>query len=138
MPTFRGQGGAPVVQFDPTVEVSPFSLFRLLKAGSPPSLIDVRMDAQEEAGVEVQADLRSLRGAESMPDEAWTPAEPDTEVVLFDDNGTRAVDVARRLQRDGFPRARALFGGLDLYEFSLDPEIVGSDTFLIRGSGEGS
>jgi len=123
VPTFRGQGDAPVVQFDPTVEVSPFALFRRIKAGSSPRLVDVR--SGQKSGL-------SLLGAESTMDDDWTPAETDEEVVLFDDNGTRAVDVARRLQRGGYPRVRALFGGLDLYEFSLDPEIVESDTFLVR------
>ena len=121
MPTFRGQGDAPVVQFDPTVEVSPFALFRRLKAGSPPELVDVR---------EGVTDGRSLRGAVTV-DSAWKPAAADSEAVLFDDNGTRAVDRARSLQAAGFPRVRALFGGLDLYEFSLDPQVVGAKTFLV-------
>lgn len=131
MPTFRGQGDAPVVQFDPTVEVSPFSIFRRLKAGTPTRLIDVR--AQDQAAVTG----RSLAGAERMPSDGWTPDATDSEIVVFDDNGTRAVDVARRLQGAGYARVRALFGGLDLYEFSLDPEIVGSETFLTRRSPDG-
>ena len=72
-----------------------------------------------------------------MPSDGWTPDATDSEIVVFDDNGTRAVDVARRLQGAGYARVRALFGGLDLYEFSLDPEIVGSDTFLRRSSPDG-
>jgi len=127
MPTFRGQGDAPVVQFDPTVEVSPFMVFRRLKAGKAPRLVDVRPGPPDDP-----TDGRSLAGAERMPDESWTPTEMDEEVVLFDANGTRAVDVVRRLQQNGYPRVRALFGGLDLYEFSLDPEIVGTGTFLTR------
>ena len=39
---------------------------------------------------------------------------------------------ARRLQAQGYPRVKALFGGLELYEFSLDPEVVGSETYLRR------
>jgi len=53
-------------------------------------------------------------------------------VVLFDDDGTTAVDGARHMQGAGWPRVKALFGGLDLYEFSLDPEVVGEETFLLR------
>jgi len=34
------------------------------------------------------------------------------------------------LQARGCARVRALFGGLDLYRFALDPEIVGAETFL--------
>jgi hypothetical protein len=36
------------------------------------------------------------------------------------------------MQAAGYPRVKALFGGLDLYEFSLDPEVLGQDTFLLR------
>ena len=32
----------------------------------------------------------------------------------------------------GYERVKMLFGGLELYEFSLDPEVVGSETFLER------
>jgi hypothetical protein len=122
MPTYRGENDAPVVQFDVGVEVSPFTLFRRLRAGSAPRLIDVRTGVGE----------RTLRGAERPADVDWEPAAVDEQVVLFDDGGTRAVDLARRLQARGFSGVKALFGGLDLYEFSLDPDVVGDDTFLER------
>jgi len=126
MPTFRGSGDAPVVQFDPTVELSPFALFRRLKDGEGPRLVDVRPGSGESPA-------RSLQGAETDFHSNWVPAADDEQVVFFDDNGTLAVDLARQLQAAGFPLVKALFGGLDLYEFSLDPEIVGSETFLSRG-----
>jgi rhodanese-related sulfurtransferase len=123
MPTYRSADDAPVVQFDAAVEISPFTLFRRLRDGAAPRLIDVRADA---AG-------RTLRGAERLPAGDWTPRPDDEEIVLFDDGGTRAVDLARRLQGAGYGGVKALFGGLDLYEFALDPEIVGDETFLERG-----
>ncbi len=126
MPTFRGTGDTPVVQFDPVLEISPFALFRRLQAGSAPRLLDVRFELEESSGT------LSLAGAERPPDPGWTPAEPDEEVVLFDDHGNSAVELARQLQAAGFTRVKALFGGLDLYEFSLDPEIVGHETFLVK------
>jgi len=52
-------------------------------------------------------------------------------VVLFDDDGTTAVQLAAELIEAGHPRVRALFGGLELYEFSLDPQVVGAETYLI-------
>jgi rhodanese-related sulfurtransferase len=122
MPTYRNRDDAPVVQFDVGVEISPFTLFRRLRAGTAPRLIDVRADPAS----------RTLRGAERLPAGSWTPAAEGEEVVLFDDGGSRAVDLARSLQQAGYPGVKALFGGLDLYEFSLDPEVVGADTFLDR------
>lgn len=119
MPTRRLPDETPVVEFDPQLEISPFALFRRLKDGRSPRLVDVRRAPGEFR----------LRGAQWAPGEAWRP-EDDADVVLFDDDGERAVAWARRLQEQGFENVRALFGGLDLYEFALDPEVVGAETFL--------
>jgi hypothetical protein len=124
MPTHFLDGETPLVQFDPRLEVSPFALFRRLKEGAAPLLIDVRENPGE----------LSLEGAIPLPGGDWTPP-PDSDAVLFDDDGARAVELARRLQAAGAERVRALFGGLELYEFSLDPSVVGAETFLIRRAG---
>ena len=120
MPTSLRDDNKPVVSFDPRVEISPFTLFRDLRAGRGPLLIDVR---EEPFG-------KTLRGAMPMPAPDWRPLEGQT-VVLFDDDGSKSVLLAAELQAEGFAHVRALFGGLELYDFSLDPEIVESDTFLI-------
>lgn len=44
----------------------------------------------------------------------------------------RLLLLARHGQSAGWPRVEALFGGLELYEFSLDPEVVGQETYLVR------
>lgn len=113
--------GTPVVQFDPQLEVSPFALFRRLREGQAPLLVDVR----PEPG------LLGLAGAIPYPGPEWAPPA-DRDVVLFDDDGALAVDGARHMQAAGFPRVKALFGGLDLWEFSLDPQVVGEETYLVR------
>jgi hypothetical protein len=53
-------------------------------------------------------------------------------VVPLNADGATAVDGARRMQAAGWPRVKALFGGLEFYEFSLDPDIVSEETFLLR------
>lgn len=111
----------PVVQFDPALEASPFEVFRRLQEGRPPVLVDVR---PEPGAV-------TLVGVLPCPGPAWSPPA-DVDVVLFDDDGTLALEAARRFQAAGRPRVRALFGGLDLYDFALDPEVVGAETFLVR------
>src|ERR1700688_2972001 len=121
MPTRHTTKGTPVVQFDPQLEVPPYTVFRRLKEGDPPLLIDVR-----PAGGQL-----ALMGARALPGPEWTPP-PELDVVLVDDDGATAVEVARRLQAAGFPRVRALVGGLPLYEVSLDPRVVGWETSLIR------
>lgn len=122
MPTRFLADSTPVVQFDPQLEVSPFTLFRRMKEGRPPRLVDVR----PEPGA------LTLAGAIPYPGPEWSPpAEED--VVLFDDDGSSAIAGARHMQAAGWPRVKALFGGLELYEFSLDPEVVGEETYLLRG-----
>ena len=121
MPTHFREDSTPVVQFDPQLEVSPFALFRRMKEGRPPLLVDVRP----------QPGALSLAGAISYPGPEWSPPA-DEDVVLFDDDGVLAIDGARHMQAAGWPRVKALFGGLELYEFSLDPAVVGEETFLVR------
>jgi hypothetical protein len=121
MPTRYLEDSTPVVQFDPQIEVSPFALFRRMKDGEAPLLVDVRPAPGR----------LSLQGSIPYPGPEWSPPR-DREVVLIDDNGALAVDGARHMQAAGWPNVKALFGGLELYEFSLDPEVVGTETFLVR------
>lgn len=121
MPTRYLDDETPVVQFDPQLEVSPFILFRRLKESQAPLLIDVRPEPGR----------LTIQGAIPYPGPDWSPPA-DQDVVLFDDDGATAIDGARHMQAAGYPRVKALFGGLDLYEFSLDPEVVGQDTFLVK------
>ena len=109
------------MQFDPRLEISPFTVFRWLREGTRPLLlVDVR---PAPAG-------RTLREALPWPGESWEPPG-DRDVVLFDDDESLAAPQARRLQEAGFERVRALFGGLELYEFSLPAEVVGEENFLV-------
>ncbi|HEX7182181.1 MAG TPA: hypothetical protein VF756_10085 [Thermoanaerobaculia bacterium] len=121
MPTRYLDDATPIVQFDPQLEVSPFALFRQMKEGRAPLLIDVR----PEPGP------LTLQGAIPYPGPDWSPPK-DEDVVLFDDDSSIAIEGARHMQTSGWPRVKALFGGLELYEFSLDPEVVGEETFLVR------
>lgn len=121
MPTRYLDDATPVVQFDPQLEVSPFALFRRLKEGDPPLLVDVRPAPGR----------LSLEETIPYPGPDWSPPR-DRDVVLIDDDGSAAIEGARHMQAAGWPNVKALFGGLELYEFSLDPEVVGEKTFLIR------
>ena len=119
MPSYLRPDDKPVIQFDPRLEISPFALFRRLREKRAPRLVDLRTD---RGGW-------TLRDAEPG-DEEWRPESPEQEVVLFDEDGDQAVARADLLQREGFARVKALFGGLQLYRFSLDPRVVGEETFL--------
>ena len=119
MPTYLRPDDKPVVQFDPLREISPFTLFRRMKDGRFPELVDVRANPRR----------KTLKGARGYAGETWEP-DPGAEVVLFDQDGREAEPIVRRLQAEGHEGVKMLFGGLDLYEFSLDPEVVGEETFL--------
>lgn len=121
MPTHRRDSETPIVYFDPAVEISPFTVFRRLREGLPIRLFDVRANRGRW----------TLSGAEALP-ELLEVADPPELMVLFDDDGSSAVDRARELQAAGHPHAKALFGGLELYAFSLDPEVVGAETYLVE------
>lgn len=121
MPLHFRSDDKPVVEFDPRVELSPFALFRRLREGQDLLLVDVRSQPLEW----------TLVGAMPLSGPDWTPPE-GRDVLLFDDDGTEAVPLVQTLQAQGHATIRALFGGLRLYEFSLDPEVVGEETFLRR------
>ena len=123
MPTYKRDDGKPIVQFDAHLELSPFELLRRLRSDLPPLLVDGRKSRPSD---------RTLTGALSYPGSDWTPDDPEQTVVVFDDRGIEGLDLVRKLQAKGYARVRLLFGGLDLYEFSLDPAIIGQETFLVR------
>ena len=124
MPAHFRDGEAPVIRFDPQLEISPFALFRRLQEGDPPLLLDVRPAAGE----------LSLAGAIPWGGPGWAPPA-GRDVVLFDDDGGAAAAAAAGLQAAGHRRVRALFGGLELYDFALDPAVVGAEVFLVRRGG---
>jgi hypothetical protein len=119
MPLHYRSDHKPIVEFDPRLEISPFTLFRRLQNGDDLLLVDVRSDPSGW----------TLRGAIRPEDAEWQPPA-DQAVLLFDDDGTTSVALTQRLQSRGHEQVRALFGGLQLYEFSLDPDVVGQETFL--------
>lgn len=109
------------VPFDPEVEISPFALFRRLREGDRPLLVDLRQDRGQIG----------FAGALPDPGPDWIPPT-GRDAVLFDQQGSSAADRARRLRAAGAPAVWALFGGIDLYRFALDPVVVGEETFLVR------
>lgn len=125
MPLHYRSDDKPVIEFDPRLEMSPFTLFRRLREGPPLVLVDVRPEPRNW----------TLRGARPLPQTNWLPPA-DQDLLLFDDDGSLAVAAAQDLQARGHEAVRALFGGLQLYEFSLDPEVVGRQTYLVRVSDD--
>lgn len=121
------RGGEPLLpplSLDPATQVTPYDLFRALREGRGPLLVDTR------------AGPRGLTFAAAVPwpGPGWTPPA-GRDVVLVDDDGAAALALARRLRGAGHDRVRSLFGGLRLYDHALDPAVVGDERFL-EGPGE--
>ena len=72
----------------------------------------------------------TLEGSQLLSADFEPPADYMT--VMFDDDGTLAIDVADHFQERGHHHVKALFGGLELWKFSLDPNVVGEHTYLIE------
>ena len=108
---------AETLRFDPDLDVSPFELFRALRDGDPLLLIDLGEPGSP-----------SLAGAMREPADLASLAR-GSNLVLFDRDGSRGRRRAGELRARGL-QARALYGGLDLYAFALDPLVVGDERFL--------
>lgn len=126
----------PQVRFDPRVDLSPYELFRRLREGRAPALYHLWSDDLPEDGATAPAS--TLRGACPLAaaevTAGWTPP-PELEVVLIDGDGTGARAAAVELRRRGVSGVRALFGGLRLYDYALDPRVVGEERFLEPAEG---
>jgi hypothetical protein len=99
--------------FEEEIHVSPYELFRRLVDGERPALVDLR-----PAGLTLAGARRGL-----LPDD-WTVG-----TILIDRDGREASARAREarvLGRD----VKALYGGIELWDFALDPLVVGEERFL--------
>lgn len=122
----------PLPPLVPGVTLSPYTLFHHLVDGTPVLLVDVR---PTPTGL-------TFTGARPWPGEDWQPPS-DKLTVLFDDSGRlegqgpQALVYAQALQRQGRQHVRALYGGLALYDFALDPQVVGEERFLVAATKKG-
>ena len=98
------------------LHISPFELFRRLTDGETPTMIELRAD-----GV-------TLRGAVRRPALA-ADSELPAGAILIDWSDAETTRLAR-LQRAAGRDVRALYGGIELWDFALDPQVVGEERFL--------
>lgn len=112
-----------VEPFDPEIHVSPHALFRRLHEA-----------AEGKAAAPVLTDLRPpgavlrFRDAEDFSEGR---GEGASDTILVDDDGIDATRRARELRQDERERVFALYGGMELYDYALDPLVVGAERFLV-------
>jgi hypothetical protein len=115
---------APGIDFDPRRHLSPYRLFRWLRERRPLTLLDLRPPP-------VSITLAGARPFGNPQD----LSAADNPIVLFDLDGASAAEALEGLPAELRSTARILFGGIELYEYCLDPQVVGEERFL-RRSGE--
>lgn len=112
-----------VPEIEEPLHVSPYELFRRLADGEALALVDLRHEGRTLRGAIRRPDLRP-----DLPDEEALPDLP-AGAILLDWTDTQTTRLARRLRAAGGD-ARALYGGIELWEFALDPQVVGEERFL--------
>ena len=108
MPTYFNEADVPTVKFDPQLEISPFKLFRDLRDGRNPIIVDVRSGSPS----------MTIRGAQPASPPDWAP-EPNQDVILIDDDGSIAVPKAQEFHARGFTRVKTP-NGFDVWEMRRD------------------
>ncbi len=109
-------GGISAARAEPSLLVrgrrfTPDSLARALASSAPPQVVDVRTDAEWEAGHIAGALHLELNGIEG--DAVRIP--PDRELVVVCKGGYRSSIGASLLRRAGFERVSDLAGGMDAW-----------------------
>lgn len=99
-------------------DIVPAELRKMLEAGGPLELLDVRTAAEIE--------IARIDGSKPLaPDVLDEIAEKglDTPIVLYCHHGPRSRMAAMRLTQMGFKQVYNLVGGIDAWALSVDPNI---------------
>jgi len=100
-------------------EMDVFQLARLMEAGRPPRLVDIRQP-EEFAWCR-------LPGAELIPllqlPESLGLLDPEEELVILCHTGARSLTAARYLAGRGFARVWSLAGGIQRWSLVVDPSV---------------
>ncbi|MEM7052081.1 MAG: rhodanese-like domain-containing protein [Acidobacteriota bacterium] len=125
----RKTGGLEVPAFDPDLHRAPTEVFRRFAAGAPPRVIELVSRTGEPAGTTLVSAQPVSTEELAAGDAPLIPWQSD-ELLLIDESGEDAEAWARRLRARGFQQVYALYGGLGLYRFALDPAVVGEERYL--------
>jgi hypothetical protein len=101
------------------LHITPFELFRRLSEGETPTMIDLRADGATLRGATRRPELRDAGAGITLEDGA----------ILIDWSDAETTRLARLLRAAGRD-VRALYGGIELWDFALDPQVVGEERFL--------
>jgi rhodanese-related sulfurtransferase len=104
---------------DVQLQISPQELAKSRTKNPELILLDVRTREEHEA---VQIPGSQLMTQE-LVQQAFTDWKKDSPLVLYDHDGTRALDVVAYFIGHGFTEARCLTGGIDAYSQQVDSSL---------------
>jgi len=110
-------------EHDQNLLLSPEELANLLAEAAdeeiPLMLVDLRTREEHEAVAIPGSQLFS----QDLQQEAFQRWDKNGLIVLYDHQGTRALDVAAYFVGHGFSEVKALQGGIDRYSLEVDPSL---------------
>jgi adenylyltransferase/sulfurtransferase len=102
-------------------QISVGELDRMLKAGEPVYLVDVRQQWEHDRAQLADQVLVPLDELPSRLDEIEPP--DGALVVAYCHHGVRSLSAAAILEHAGHPRVASLAGGIDRWSLEIDPKI---------------
>ncbi len=109
----------------PHLEIAPRAVARAIADGEPMLLVDCRReDERRFCSIEGSVHVPMNRAAEWIDELREDRDEhPPPPIVVFCHHGVRSMQVVGLLQAAGFPQARSMAGGIDLWSVSVDPGV---------------
>lgn len=104
---------------DAKIQISPAELVALRTEKPSVKLLDVRTREEHEAAAIPGSQLMSQELLQEIFSN-WNKAEP---IVIYDHDGSRALDAAAYFIGHGFAEAKCLAGGIGAYSLEVDPSI---------------
>ncbi|HWR52935.1 MAG TPA: rhodanese-like domain-containing protein, partial [Bryobacteraceae bacterium] len=103
-------------------EVSPQEVKRMLDAGEPVHLVDVREPHEHQTARIESAELIPMR---AVPHQlaALQQKAATAPLVIFCHHGVRSLQTVSWLRRQGVERCHSMSGGIDAWSASIDPEV---------------
>lgn len=102
-----------------SILLEPKELAQILTNPLPPRVIDVRTREEHEA-VRIP---QSLLMTQDLLREAFSTWDKQSALVIYDHQGSRALDAVAYFIGHGFSQAKALRGGIDAYSREADPTL---------------
>ncbi len=104
---------------DAKIQISPQELAPLLKSNPGLKLIDVRSREEHEAVAIPGSRLMT----QDLTQELFNTASKTEPIIIYDHQGSRALDAAAYFIGHGFSETKCLAGGIDAYSLQVDQSL---------------